>query len=943
MAEDTTNLNQNNQSANNSTAGAKIPPISDPQNQGAQHVSMGIVDKAGANTAQNAFPPANSNNNQANSSEFEKLISNYSANKPVAEKIEVKTENSLTDMLGLQNKLATGNPGMNTPPATEIKKAEPSIFTAVKPESIEGEPIKTQVKAETDDIVPEPTKSFAEMLGFTQKADEQIAPKPASSTPIKESDIPTQKQVPEKIMPEQKPMASAMNPEVKPAVKIEAKNEQKPAPAASKTILQETSSKPQAPETIVIHEAKAETQKKEKAETIEKRPDEKEQASIEARGLQSLIHKMQKKWNEHIMENASVHDKVTNKIDSKIKTESGSGIDGLTPQQKIKQVAKSSAERDAEIRELKDAQRIYEQGLATIKDLIAPSSMVIEYDHLQVSGMYSQSFFVYTYPRYLEVNWLSSIINSDITMDISMFIYPIDSAGILKQLRNKSAQVSSSISINQEKGNVRDPQLETALEDIEDLRDRLMRVEDKFFQFGLYFTVYSENRTDLIKLSKQIETALGGQLIFTKRADMRMEQGFNSCLPQGTDAIGAIQNMNTGPLSTSFPFVSNELSDDHGILYGLNRHNDTLIIFDRFSLENANSVVLATSGAGKSYAIKLEILRSLMLGTDIIVIDPENEYQALCEAVGGAYLRVAMNSDQRINPFDLPKPFAGDDEESGRALRQNVIALTGLLHLMLGNVTSDEEAILDQALLDTYALKGIMLEDPKPGEKEPPTMSDLHDVLMSMKGGEPLAQRLSKYTTGSFGGIFNQQTNIDMGKGMIVFCIRDIDDELRPMAMYVILNYIWNLVRSELRKRIMVVDEAWTMMQYADSAKFLAGLTRRARKYYLGITTITQNVNDFVTSSEGRTVITNSAMQILLKQSPAAIDQIAEVFHLTDGEKYTLLNSDKGQGIFFAGLQHVAIQIIASYGEHTLITTNPEEIVKKKKEAELEAKLATNE
>lgn len=384
----------------------------------------------------------------------------------------------------------------------------------------------------------------------------------------------------------------------------------------------------------------------------------------------------------------------------------------------------------------------------------------------------------------------------------------------------------------------------------------------------------------------------------TKKAELQMEQAFNSTLPMCLDEIEVFTNMNTSPLSSTFPFSSADLTSNEGILYGLNRHNDSLIIFDRFSLENANSVVFAKSGAGKSYAIKLEILRSMMLGTDVIVIDPENEYESLSQTVGGAYLRVSLTSDRRINPFDLPSPLEEEEAQPGDLLRQNIINLQGLLKIMLGGVTPEEEAILDKALIDVYAIKGITMEMADPSEQPPPTMMDLQDVLSTMEGAGSLAQRLQKYTSGTYAGLFNQPTNVDLKSGLMVFCIRDLEDSLRPIAMYIILNYIWARVRSQLKKRLLVIDEAWTMMQYEDSAKFLFGLVKRARKYYLGITTITQDVEDFAKSPFGKPVITNSSMQLLLKQAPAAINILGKIFNLTEGEKYMLLNSGVGQGLF---------------------------------------------
>jgi len=586
--------------------------------------------------------------------------------------------------------------------------------------------------------------------------------------------------------------------------------------------------------------------------------------------------------------------------------------------------AKTEAQR------IREAEKIYRDGLATIKDLISPSSMEFLYDKVILNGMYGKSFFVYTYPRYIEANWLSPVINFDVTMDISMFIYPTSSAAIMKFLKKKVAQIQSTMRIEQEKGIVADPVLETALADAEELRRNIQRGEEKFFQFALYFTVYAEDEEKIKKIQTRLESALGGKLILTKSADLQMEHGFNSTIPLAMDELEVTRNMNTGPLSTTFPFTSSDLTSNEGILYGINRHNDSLIIFDRFALENANSVVFATSGAGKSYAVKLEVLRSMMMGTDVIVIDPENEYEALANMVGGTYLRVSLTSDRRINPFDLPLPLKDEDQKPGDLLRSNIITLHGLLNLMLGKLNPEEEGLMDKALIDTYSLKGITMETPNPGELKPPTMEDLYDILNSMKGGENLARRLQKYTVGTFAGLFNKPTNVDLNSGMVVFCIRDLEDMLRPIAMYIILNYIWNRVRSSLKRRLLVIDEAWSLVQYEDSARFLYGLVKRARKYYLGITTITQDVSDFINSDYGRPIITNSSVQLLLKQAPSSIEGLTKIFNLTEGEKYLLMNSTVGQGLFFAGLKHVAIQIIASYAEDRVITTNPEEILKQR-------------
>jgi conjugal transfer ATP-binding protein TraC len=589
----------------------------------------------------------------------------------------------------------------------------------------------------------------------------------------------------------------------------------------------------------------------------------------------------------------------------------------------------SKSEKQKEVQGLKAAEKKYHEGMATIRDMIAPSSMEIQGRSMKLGDTYCRSFFVYAYPRFIEANWLAPLINLDVTIDISMFVYPSDSMQMLKVLRKKVAQMHSTMRINQDKGKVRDPAIEVALQDAEELRDQLQRGEEKFFHLGLYFTVYAKDEDKLDKISTEIEAILGGKLVLTKRANLQMEHGLISSIPLGIDEIQISRNMNTSPLSTTFPFTSSDLTSDKGILYGLNRHNDSLIIFDRFSLENANSVVFAKSGAGKSYAVKLEMLRLIMTGVDVLVIDPEKEYKDLCETVGGTYMNISLNSPERINPFDLPQGLKDEDTRPGDLLRSAIITLHGLFNLMLGKLTPEEEAIMDKALLDCYGLKGINMETEDPGESEAPTMGELYDILSSTKGAESLATRLQKYTTGSFAGIFNHNTNVDLSGGMLVFNIRDLEEELRPIATYILLNFIWNRVRSSLKKRVLVIDEAWSMMQYEDSAKFLFGLVKRARKYWLGITTITQDTEDFINSKYGRPVITNSSMQLLLKQAPSAISGLASIFNLTQGETYMLLNSGIGQGLFFAGNKHVACQIIASYSEDKVITTDPEEIAKR--------------
>lgn len=563
------------------------------------------------------------------------------------------------------------------------------------------------------------------------------------------------------------------------------------------------------------------------------------------------------------------------------------------------------------------------QGATSVRDVIAPSAFTISPYYVQLENLFVKTMFVFTYPRYIETNWLSPIINYDLTLDMGMYIHPMESKNVMYDLKKQVGKLESTMMIEQERGAARDPELETALGDVEALRDVLQRGEVRLFQFGLYFTVYANSAEELRTLSEQLESTLGGLLIYTKEALFQMEQGFTTTLPLGMDKLNILRNFDTGSLSSSFPFTSSELTQDDGILYGINRHNNSLIIFDRFNLPNANSVVFATSGSGKSYFVKLEALRYLMLGTDVIIVDPENEYKTLCEAVGGNYLEISLNSEKRINPFDLP---VGSDDSGEDVLRSTIASVHGLINLMVNGLTPEEDSIIEKALYETYALKDITT-DPESQKNEPPIMEDFYNILGNMKGTESLRARLNKFVEGTFASLYNQRTNFDLDSGFVVFSVRDLEEQLRPVSMYTILNYIWTKIRITVKRRIMIIDEAWWMMQHEDSAKFLHGLAKRARKYYLGLTIISQDVEDFLSSRYGKAVVSNAAMQILLKQSTASIDIVTEVFNLTEGEKYLLLESDVGEGLFFAGLNHVAIKVVASYTEDQIITTDPKQIL----------------
>ncbi|MEK7124098.1 MAG: ATP-binding protein [Patescibacteria group bacterium] len=562
-----------------------------------------------------------------------------------------------------------------------------------------------------------------------------------------------------------------------------------------------------------------------------------------------------------------------------------------------------------------------------IKDIIAPPYISISQDHINLGDKIAKSFFIFSYPRYLNTGWLSPAINLNTPMDVSFFIHPVNSEQILKKLRTKITQVASELIERQEKGLIRDPALETGYQDIEALRDKIITAQEKMFRLGLYITIY-ENTPEAIKETETtLRSIFESRLIYIKPSLFKQKEGFISCLPYGMDLLYINTPMNTEPLSTTFPFVSFDLSSNEGILYGINGHNNSLVLFDRFTLENSNMTVFATSGAGKSYAIKLEILRYLMWGVEVIVIDPENEYEFLAEGVGGEFFKISLTSGNHVNPFDLPLP--GPDDSPEDILRSNIINLVGLLRIMLGGISAEEDSILDQALTETYAIRDITPQsDPAKWPENIPIMSDFEEILENMKGAESLARRIKKFTQGTFAGFFNQKSNINISKSFVVFGIKDMEESLKPIALFIVMRYIWNIIRTKVKKRILVVDEAWWLMQSEDGASFLFGLVKRGRKYWLGVTTITQDIEDFMKSSYGKAIITNSSLQLLLKQSPAEVEIVQKTFDLTDQEKFLLLEAAVGEGLFFAGKKHVYISVKASYTEDQIITTAPQEVEK---------------
>jgi type IV secretory pathway VirB4 component len=563
------------------------------------------------------------------------------------------------------------------------------------------------------------------------------------------------------------------------------------------------------------------------------------------------------------------------------------------------------------------------KGVVSVKDIIAPPAIEVDFDYIKIGSTYYRTLFVVGYPRYVQANWLSPLINFVHTLEISMYQYPVEAKGVLDDLKRKVTEMEATIANDIQHGKVLDPAVQAALEDAQFLQEELVRGQERFFQFGLYVTIPADSKEELDTISKQVESTMGALLLVPKHATLQMEDAFKTTLPQQTDHLYITRNMDTTSLASTFPFISSSLTSSTGIMYGINEHNGSLVIFDRFTQENANSVIFAKSGAGKSYLVKLEALRSLMFGTEVVVIDPEEEYKNLCQSIGGEYITFSFDSSAKINPFDL----SGVYEEGENELGLKILSLHGFFKVVMGNMSPSEDAVLDKALVDTYRQKGIT-PDPATQKNEPPLMEDLYKVLLGMEEAEAksLADRIEKFVKGSLIGIFNQQSNIDLRNTFTVFSVKSLEDELRPIAMYLILDFIWTRIKNDVRKRLLIVDEAWYMMQFPDSATFLYSVAKRARKYYLGLTTITQDVEDFLNTDYGKAIVTNSSFQILLKQSPAAIDKVAEVFYLSEGERHLLLAADVGEGIFFAGPNHVAVRVIASPEEHSLVTTNPEEL-----------------
>lgn len=571
-----------------------------------------------------------------------------------------------------------------------------------------------------------------------------------------------------------------------------------------------------------------------------------------------------------------------------------------------------------------------EKGMLSMVDLIAPSSVEVDFRYIRVGEKFFSTLFVVGYPRFVSPNWLQPIIDYDHTLDISMFCYPTASADVLSDLRRKIAEMEATIASENENGRPADPQVQAALEDALSLQEELAKGVERFFQFSFYITLSADTLQELTDATKQLKTTLASLLLAAKSATLQMEEGFKSSMPIAQDRLYITRNMDTTSLASTFPFTSAVLTQNRGVMYGINQQNGSLVIFDRFSLENANEVVLGKSGSGKSYLIKLELMRHFMFGTEVIVVDPEGEYATLANTLGGEVIDFTSSSPVKINPFDLSELYEPGENELGL----KILSLHGLLKLIMGDLDAEHDAILDRALIETYRQKGITT-DPETQKKPPPILEDLYKTLLGAetKAAKDMAYQLERFIQGSAAGVFNQPSNFDLTNSLTVFSLRHLEEALRPIAMHIILDFVWTRVKKTLKKRLLILDEAWYMMKYEDSASFVYSIAKRARKYYLGLTTATQDVEDFLRTDYGKAVLTNSSIQILLKQGTAEVDLVSQTFYLSEGERELLLSSDIGEGLFFAGQNHVAMKVLSAPFEHELITSNPEELLRKQEAA----------
>lgn len=542
-------------------------------------------------------------------------------------------------------------------------------------------------------------------------------------------------------------------------------------------------------------------------------------------------------------------------------------------------------------------------------DIISYAGLEEQVDHLVIDGQYVRSLFISGYPFVANSGWLNSLINFNHNADISYHLNSVDATLALPKLHRKITELESTKRAMIRSGKIIGPEITDPLESATELRDKIQRGQEKLFQVSIYVTLTADSLTELNKTTKLLETALSARLFYIKTARYQQLEGLQSILPRGEDILNQRRNLDSSSVALTFPFMSSELVQESGILYGVNKSNNSLVILDRFGLNNANSIVFAQSGSGKSYATKVEILRHLMQGTKVIVIDPEREYKRLSESVEGTYIKLSAKSKEKINPFDLNATVRKKSD-----LSEHAQDLMEVISLMVDGLNATEKAAVDKAILKIYKQA-----------KATPLLKDFYEELKKLNQTK-LCERLEKYIDGSLAKVFNTQTNIKFNNRLVIFDIKDLPESLRQIMMMIISNFVQNQVKSKPEKRLLVIDEGWLLLEHEESARFVAGLVRRARKYYLGVSIISQQANDFLKSDYGRAIASQSSLRILMRQDTTTIKKVVSEFHLSEYEENFLLTCEKGDALIIADQNHVAVKVVASDKEHPLITTNPAEL-----------------
>lgn len=543
-------------------------------------------------------------------------------------------------------------------------------------------------------------------------------------------------------------------------------------------------------------------------------------------------------------------------------------------------------------------------------DVLSYAGLEENVDYLCIDGVYIRTLYISGYPFTASSGWLDSIINFNHDTDISYHLYEVNALHALPKLHRKITELESTRRSMMQAGKIIGSEITDPLESAIELRDKIQRGQEKLFQMSIYIAIRAESLEELNKTTKLLEATMSARLFYSKVARYQQLEALQSILPRGEDQLGQKRNLDSSSAALTFPFMSSELVQESGILYGVNKSNNSLVILDRFSLHNANSIVFAQSGSGKSYTTKVEILRQLMQGTKVLVIDPEREYKRLSETVKGTYIKLSAKSKEKINPFDLASTF-----HTKADLTEHVQDLTAVIDLMAEGLDKREKAAVDKAILKVY----------KKAKKQQPLLEDLYAELHNL-GQLQLCERLEKYITGSSAEIFNSHTNINLDNRLVIFDIKDMSANLRPIMMLIISNFIQNQVKAKPEKRMLVIDEGWLLLQHEQSARFIAGLVRRARKYYLGVSFISQQADDFLKSDYGRAIASQSALRILMRQDTTTIKTVVTEFNLSEYERQFLLTCERGDALIIADQNHVAVKVVASEKEHPLITTDPTEL-----------------